>query len=109
MCKMHDMYAGERGKGLRWLDTHIWHAKRMKMVRRWGFVLPARHADRGLRASARALKQACILHDLSYCRVLQLVGPQAQLLRLLQSMTDPALKLEAEDGQVAFVCGDEEV
>jgi hypothetical protein len=115
LYKMHDLYAEECEEGVRWLDTHIWHAKRMKMVRRWGFVLPKRHAERGLRAStkvkreqsnaagafaaagthcfftcavvAQALKQACVLHDLSYCRVLQLVGPETQLLHLLQSMT----------------------
>lgn len=27
---------------LRWLETHIWHAKRMHMELSWGFMLPAK-------------------------------------------------------------------
>ena len=36
-----------------WLETHIWHAKRCEMVERWGYMLPERPCDKGVRATHR--------------------------------------------------------
>lgn len=36
----------------RWLETHIWHAKRMHMREAWGFMLPTR-------SNRRAYPQDC--------------------------------------------------
>lgn len=33
-----DVYLKRQG-AKRWLETHIWHAKRMKMVEMWGYKL----------------------------------------------------------------------
>ena len=37
----------------RWLETHIWHAKRMHMKEMWGFVLPAKTNRCGSSSHAR--------------------------------------------------------
>lgn len=44
-----------------WLETHIWHAKRMKMIDTWGYRLADHPNDKGYRASYRATKNNCIL------------------------------------------------
>lgn len=73
LYKMHDMYAEECQKGVRWLDTHIWHAKRMKMVRRWGFLLPERHAARGVRASTKVMERKNAAGAFCQCQYSQLL------------------------------------
>uniref|UniRef100_A0A7S1ERX0 Uncharacterized protein n=1 Tax=Timspurckia oligopyrenoides TaxID=708627 RepID=A0A7S1ERX0_9RHOD len=59
-----------------WLETHIWHAKRMKMTlcglgsRR---KLVANHpVDRGERSAYRTISHGCALHDRSYMDVIQM-------------------------------------
>ena len=49
-----------------WLDTHLWHAKRMHMTNLWGFRLAERHSQSGLRAAYRAFAHSAVLHDASY-------------------------------------------
>ncbi len=33
----------------RWLPTHLWHVKRMKMKRLWGWMIPYQHNSRGIK------------------------------------------------------------
>ena len=47
-----------------WLETHIWHAKRMKMIDAWGYRLADHPNDKGFRAAYRASKNNCILQVL---------------------------------------------
>ena len=45
-----------------WLETHIWHAKRMKMVNKsYGFRLAEHCSDKGVRAAYRSLIHGCML------------------------------------------------
>ena len=44
-----------------WLETHIWHSKRMKMVAKWDFKLALKRADKGVRAAYRSMKNECLL------------------------------------------------
>lgn len=44
-----------------WLETHIWHAKRMKMVNAWGYRLAEHPSDKGFRAAHRAVANNCLL------------------------------------------------
>lgn len=44
-----------------WLETHIWHAKRFKMVDHWGYKIPAHPCEKSLRASYRAIARHCLL------------------------------------------------
>ncbi|CAM9648779.1 unnamed protein product [Ectocarpus sp. 8 AP-2014] len=80
----------EAGKGRtpRWLETHIWHAKRMRMKHTWGFVLPA-ESNRGPRAAVEAALKHCTLQDLTFMRPLELRGPRWCILGALSAVTDP--------------------
>ena len=44
-----------------WLETHIWHAKRMKMVDAWGYRLAEHPNDKGFRAVHRAVTNSCTI------------------------------------------------
>ncbi|XP_014210290.1 ribonucleases P/MRP protein subunit POP1 [Copidosoma floridanum] len=58
-----------------WLETHIWHAKRFKMIEKWGFKLPNHSNDRCFRANYRAVAKHCLIQDLSYYTCLEIRGP----------------------------------
>lgn len=44
-----------------WLETHIWHAKRFRMVTKWGYKLADQSYEKTFRASYRAMKSHCLL------------------------------------------------
>ncbi|XP_023667281.2 ribonucleases P/MRP protein subunit POP1 [Paramormyrops kingsleyae] len=70
-----------------WLETHIWHAKRFHMVKRWGYCLGDRPTYKCYRACYRAMSQHCLLQDLSYYCCLELQGPEEALLAALSRLT----------------------
>ncbi|KAB7503764.1 Ribonucleases P/MRP protein subunit POP1, partial [Armadillidium nasatum] len=50
-----------RQKSEIWLETHIWHAKRFQMIRKWGYVLPKTPTFKSYRASIRAATESCLV------------------------------------------------
>ncbi|GAC75132.1 ribonucleases P/MRP protein subunit [Moesziomyces antarcticus T-34] len=77
----------------RWLETHLWHAKRFRMTtekgkgkerdqgtehNRWGFVLPETTMMKSHRASWRSALEFVTVHDTSYFSVFRLGVRQAQ-------------------------------
>ena len=44
-----------------WLETHIWHAKRFHMAKRWGYCLGERPTYKCYRACYRAMSSHCLL------------------------------------------------
>ncbi|XP_031676964.1 ribonucleases P/MRP protein subunit POP1-like isoform X3 [Oncorhynchus kisutch] len=44
-----------------WLETHIWHAKRFHVVKRWGYCLGDRPTYKCYRACYRAMSSHCLL------------------------------------------------
>ncbi|XP_042320868.1 LOW QUALITY PROTEIN: ribonucleases P/MRP protein subunit POP1 [Sceloporus undulatus] len=69
-----------------WLETHIWHAKRFHMVKKWGYCLGDRPTTKSYRACYRAMTNHCLLQDLSYYCCLELIGKEKQLLTALARM-----------------------
>ncbi|KAI9597889.1 ribonucleases P/MRP protein subunit POP1-domain-containing protein [Syncephalis fuscata] len=67
----------------RWLETHIWHAKRMKMIDQWGYRLAATPNDKSQRAAYRASAHIAMMQDVSYMGCIELEGPQLLLKALL--------------------------
>jgi ribonuclease P/MRP protein subunit POP1 len=55
-----------RNSNIKWLETHVWHAKRMKMQSLWGYKLAYYMNDKGIRASYRFMKNSAVLYDSSY-------------------------------------------
>lgn len=70
-----------------WLETHIWHAKRFKMNKIWGYNLPEAPCDKAFRACYRAGSAHCLLLDVSYLGCIQLSGSVEQLMRGFASIT----------------------
>ncbi|KAM9403798.1 ribonucleases P/MRP protein subunit POP1 isoform 2-T3 [Salvelinus alpinus] len=71
-----------------WLETHIWHAKRFHMVRRWGYCLGDRPTYKCYRACYRAMSSHCLIQDMSYYCCVELQGPEEQLLATLSKLTN---------------------
>jgi len=95
-CRKHRRRAGwlldakaRRATNPKWLETHIWHAKRMHMRDMFGRILPECPVDRGERSAHRAASNGCTIHDRSYHEVFQLQGDQGSLERLLGLFTSP--------------------
>ncbi|CAL9705268.1 unnamed protein product [Knipowitschia caucasica] len=70
-----------------WLETHIWHAKRFHMVKKWGYCLGDRPTNKCYRPSYRAMSNHCLLQDISYYCCIELLGEEDQLLAALAKLT----------------------
>ncbi|XP_046498593.1 ribonucleases P/MRP protein subunit POP1 isoform X2 [Equus quagga] len=69
-----------------WLETHIWHAKRFHMIKKWGYCLGERPTVKSHRACYRAMTNRCLLQDLSYYCCLELKGKEEEILKALSPM-----------------------
>ncbi|TNN02914.1 hypothetical protein fugu_010401 [Takifugu bimaculatus] len=70
-----------------WLETHIWHAKRFHMVKKWGYCLGDRPTYKCYRPCYRAMSSHCLLQDLSYYCCIELQGEEDKLLLALSQLT----------------------
>ncbi|KAJ9061049.1 Ribonucleases P/MRP protein subunit pop1 [Entomophthora muscae] len=77
-----------RQKDKRWLETHIWHAKRFHMETIWGYRLGISTTYKNFRASYRSRKTATSICDVSYTAVIELCGYSSQISLLLKSYLD---------------------
>lgn len=71
----------------RWLETHIWHARRAKMVDIWGHRLALHPNEKCLRSSFKASQTGAFIHDASYYRILQLSGHSGAITSFLAAAT----------------------
>ncbi|KAL5501441.1 POP1 [Sanghuangporus vaninii] len=85
-----------------WLETHIWHAKRMHMENMWGYRLAKTPTEKAFRPSHRASVHGCILHDASYEAIIELSGPEGVLKEILARCSDPRT---VSPGAVRFISG----
>ncbi|KAG1733032.1 ribonucleases P/MRP protein subunit POP1-domain-containing protein [Suillus paluster] len=79
----------KRQRDKSWLETHIWHAKRMKMENMWGYRLAVTPTEKSFRPSHRASMHGSILHDASYSSLIELKGPEKILRNVLDLCCDP--------------------
>lgn len=56
-----------------WLESHIWHAKRMKMVEKWGYKVASKCNDKGVRAVYRFSRDSAVVYDKSYQVILKVL------------------------------------
>ncbi|KAH9924259.1 POP1-domain-containing protein [Epithele typhae] len=77
-----------RQKDKAWLETHIWHSKRMHMEEMWGYRLAVTPTEKSFRPSHRASIHGSILHDASYYAVIELRGPEGILRSTLHRCCD---------------------
>lgn len=84
---LHEYNRRQRDKF--WLETHIWHAKRFKMIEKWGFKLPEHSNDRCFKANYRAVVNHCLIQDISYYTCIEIKGPTDLLKEKLKSHCNP--------------------
>ncbi|CAJ1461977.1 unnamed protein product [Effrenium voratum] len=60
----------------RYLETHVWHAKRAHMEEAWGHKLAACNNALGVRALHRAMSRHCCAHDRSYMQLVEIFGSE---------------------------------
>eukprot|EP01134_Creolimax_fragrantissima_P004866 CFRG4866T1 len=65
------------------LETHIWHAKRMHMSKKWGVYIAESNTQRGERAAHMDVLKGCALHDASYLMCLEVRGCVCRISKLL--------------------------
>ena len=51
----------QRQRENKWLETHLWHAKRMKMCKKYGYCLSEHCSDKGVRAAYMSLTHGCLI------------------------------------------------
>lgn len=95
-----------RRRRVKWLETHIWHAKRFHMVEKWGYKLGDRPCDKAFRACYRASAKHCLLQDISYFNCVEIEGPQEVLIAKLKMVCEPCVGLSI--GAKAFIGGNRE-
>ena len=78
-----------RQRNIGWLETHIWHAKRFHMKKRWGHVIPETPTDKSWRQTQRALSSGSVMWDLSYTKLIEMSGDSETLLLHLNKLTQP--------------------
>ncbi|EDO39382.1 predicted protein [Nematostella vectensis] len=97
-----------------WLETHIWHAKRMKMVEKWGYRLAENPTDKSFKAAHRAVTHNCLLQDISYYCCTEVTGKHEDIVSAMKRITSPDTAppnshdyKESEEALLAS-CGDQQ-
>ena len=78
-----------RQRNIGWLETHIWHAKRFHMKKRWSHAIPETPTDKSWRQTQRALSTGSVMWDLSYTKLIEMSGDRETMLLLLNKLTQP--------------------
>ncbi|KAG0643632.1 ribonucleases P/MRP protein subunit POP1-domain-containing protein [Tuber brumale] len=77
----------KRQKHKTWLPTHVWHAKRAKMVVRWRFAVAETPTDKIYRVAHRASgMRGCIAWDESYFSTIMLRGRERDVKEVMKAL-----------------------
>lgn len=61
----------KRQKNFKWLPTHVWHAKRAKMMKRWDWNIPLTPTQKCFRSTSRASRvKGTVVQDATYYNTL---------------------------------------
>ncbi|KAJ3083856.1 hypothetical protein HDU99_005421 [Rhizoclosmatium hyalinum] len=85
-----EMFQKRSKEDKRWLDTHLWHAKRFHMGHKWGFMVGLHPNDKSTRANFRASQHASIAHDASYNICYELKGSLVDIVTVMNAIVDPS-------------------
>ncbi|KAJ2487395.1 Ribonucleases P/MRP protein subunit pop1 [Coemansia sp. RSA 2050] len=78
-----------RQAGKRWLETHIWHAKRMHMKEMAGVMVADSPNGRSHRAAYRAAMEKTFVQDVSFYRTIEVAGSAEDIIRLVGCLVAP--------------------
>ncbi|KAJ2754071.1 Ribonucleases P/MRP protein subunit pop1 [Coemansia pectinata] len=79
----------QRQTGKRWLETHVWHAKRMHMKEMWGVMVADSPNERSHRAAYRAAMEKTFVQDVSFYRTVEVSGQAEAIIRLVGCLVAP--------------------
>lgn len=74
----------KRSSSKRWLETHIWHAKRFHMAELWKCKIAERRNDRGVRAAYRDSRKESLIIDISWLQCFEIVGSETDIIRAME-------------------------
>jgi ribonuclease P/MRP protein subunit POP1 len=89
---------GRRQVGKKWMETHVWHAKRMKMVILWGFKIPWTPNLKSTKALYRANSKYAAIYDTSYYTSVFLIGRFDNVAGYLNAFLDPLYPIKSREG-----------
>ena len=78
-----------RNREFRWLETHLWHAKRFHMGEMWGWKVPLAPTMKQTRNLIRMTADKCTMRDVSYYAVVSLSGEHLVLVSRVAEYTRP--------------------
>lgn len=73
------------------METHMWHAKRMKMTDIWGYRIASKPNTKSARITYRSFTRLSIAHDASYLGCIELHGDFKEIVTVLDRITDAGL------------------
>ncbi|KAI9140232.1 ribonucleases P/MRP protein subunit POP1-domain-containing protein [Paraphysoderma sedebokerense] len=79
----------KRQTKVKWLETHIWHAKRFKMIESSGCKIALHSNQKSARSFYRASSHLSTIHDASYETLIELSGSQNNIVAAMKAVTDP--------------------
>jgi ribonuclease P/MRP protein subunit POP1 len=71
-----------------WMETHVWHAKRMFMTN-WGLRIALKSHQKGYKSTFRGLRDGCFFRDVSYQQILMIQGDATLLDSTFMTLCDP--------------------
>ena len=78
-----------RNEKHRWLESHIWHAKRFHIIEKWGWKIPYAPTMKQTRSIIKQVSESCCVRDVSYYVVVSIVGESINE-RITQMIADGA-------------------
>ncbi|CAF0881501.1 unnamed protein product [Rotaria sp. Silwood1] len=75
-----------RQRKVKWLKTHIWHAKRFHMNTLWNYRLAEKSNTKCIRPTYKSLRERCLLHDMSYYGCIQLEGNEDEIIEKMNPL-----------------------
>ncbi|KAH0795215.1 ribonucleases P/MRP protein subunit POP1 [Histomonas meleagridis] len=86
--------AVHRNEKHRWLETHLWHAKRFHMVDLWDWKIPLAPTMKQTRNFIRMTAESCTIRDISYTTIISLKGTHENLINVLTKFMKPNSRIE---------------
>ncbi|SBT86919.1 ribonucleases P/MRP protein subunit POP1, putative [Plasmodium malariae] len=77
-----------RGKKKNWLETHMYHSKRFRMINMYGYKLALKNCSKISRRIFRYSKRKSLIHDLSYVEIIQLSAHENIIIDILKKCTN---------------------
>lgn len=65
-----------RSNKIQWLSTHLWAARRMRMINYYGFKVALTPNNKSFRSAYRHTKHGCTIADLSYYYAVTLISKE---------------------------------